>query len=173
MDLWAALITGVVGVAGIAGTILAAQMTARNQTSNLVFSINEQRNNARLEDKRKVYANFIAALHRFEAMMIAVLMNAYYTKTDSDKLPVIVVETYEKNTAIFDRLSELELVGSETVIAQAQALKSCVMGFFDQFPFDDNGAIDLLAVQSWDEQTDQLEKELQKSMRVELERQGG
>ena len=105
--------------------------------------------------------------------MIAVLMNAYYTKTDSDKLPVIVVETYEKNTAIFDRLSELELVGSETVIAQAQALKSCVMGFFDQFPFDDNGAIDLLAVQSWDEQTDQLEKELQKSMRVELERQGG
>jgi hypothetical protein len=168
MDLWAALITGVVGVAGIAGTILAAQMTARNQTANLVLSINEQRSNVRLGDKRQVYANFMAALHQFEAMRTEAMMSTYYAKTGSDKLSGDVLDT-----AIFDRLSELELVGSELVITQAQALKSRVMNFFDDLPLDDNGAVDLTAVESWDEQTDRLETELQKTMRAELERQGG
>lgn len=173
MALWAALITGAVGVAGIAGTILAARMVARNQTSNLVLSINEQRDSARLVDKRQAYANYMAALHRFEVMMMATMAEVYYIETDPEKIRSAVLEIFAKNSAIYDRLSELELIGSEAVIIQAQALKSRVMSFMAEIPVDDNGVIDIPAVESWDAQIDQLEKELHKTMRAELARQGG
>ncbi len=64
MTLWLTLITGLVGVAGIAGTILSARLTSRSQTANLMLSISEERKRARVTDRRQVYASFMAILNK-------------------------------------------------------------------------------------------------------------
>lgn len=43
MTLWPSVITRLVGVAGIAGALLAARMTARSQTADLMLSIGEEK----------------------------------------------------------------------------------------------------------------------------------
>lgn len=55
---WDALITGVVGIAGIAGTILAARMTIRAESHRTM-----------LVDKRRIYSN---CLKELDALLLAV-----------------------------------------------------------------------------------------------------
>ena len=43
MTLWPTLITGLIGVAGIGGSILSARITTRSQTANLMLSISEEK----------------------------------------------------------------------------------------------------------------------------------
>ena len=43
MTLWPSVITRLVGAAGIAGALLAARMTARSQTADLMLSIGEEK----------------------------------------------------------------------------------------------------------------------------------
>jgi hypothetical protein len=58
---WDTLITGVVGVAGIGGTILAARMTNKTQTANLIRSIAAENERTRLAEKRRIYARHLAS----------------------------------------------------------------------------------------------------------------
>ena len=121
MSIWPTVITGVVGVAGIIGTILAARITASRQTANLLFSLTEERNRARLVDKRQVYANFITAAHEADLMIMWV-----YIARSQGKEDVPISELYKLRAAMYSRLSEVELVGSEEVISRAQAMSRYV-----------------------------------------------
>ena len=58
-----ALITGVVGVAGIGGTVFAARMTSKSQHEDLLTSISAGREDARKADKRRTYANALGAIN--------------------------------------------------------------------------------------------------------------
>jgi hypothetical protein len=58
---WDTLITGAVGVVGIGGTILAARMTNKTQTANLIRSITAENERTRLTEKRGIYACHLAS----------------------------------------------------------------------------------------------------------------
>jgi hypothetical protein len=59
-----AVVTGAVGIAGIGGTILSAKLTAKTQTANLGLSIGAENHRARLAEKRRIYATFMASHER-------------------------------------------------------------------------------------------------------------
>ena len=53
---WSNLITGLVGLGGIGGTILAARMTGRSQLATLRVNIGAEDRRAAIADKRRTYA---------------------------------------------------------------------------------------------------------------------
>jgi hypothetical protein len=55
-------ITGVVGIAGVAGTILAAKIAGNSATENARLGISAESDRARLAEKRRIYARAIAAV---------------------------------------------------------------------------------------------------------------
>ncbi len=55
-------ITGVVGLAGIGGTLLSARMTSKSDAENLRTSISAEDARAKLAEKRRAYAAFHASL---------------------------------------------------------------------------------------------------------------
>jgi hypothetical protein len=55
-------ITGAVGIAGVAGTIIAAKLAGNTATQNVRLSVNAEDDRARLADKRRIYARAIAAI---------------------------------------------------------------------------------------------------------------
>ena len=66
MAAWETLVAGISGgLVGVGGTYLGAWRTGRTQTTNLKLSIEAEREQARLADKRQVYARFVHRLTRF------------------------------------------------------------------------------------------------------------
>jgi hypothetical protein len=59
---WAIVVTGVVGLAGIGGTLLSARMAARSAVENLRTSISAEDARAKVAEKRRIYASCLAAL---------------------------------------------------------------------------------------------------------------
>jgi hypothetical protein len=59
---WAIVVTGVVGLAGIGGTLLSARMTGKSDAENLRASISAEDQRVKLAEKRRIYASCIAAL---------------------------------------------------------------------------------------------------------------
>jgi len=59
---WAIVITGIVGLAGIGGTLLAAKMAAKSAAENLRTSISAEDARAKVAEKRRIYASCLAAL---------------------------------------------------------------------------------------------------------------
>jgi hypothetical protein len=57
-----AAITGVVGLAGIVGSILSARLTSRSASRNLELSISAEDKRAYTAEKRRIYAAFNAAI---------------------------------------------------------------------------------------------------------------
>jgi hypothetical protein len=57
-----AAITGVVGLAGIGGTLLSARMTGKSDAANLRMSVSAEDTRAKLAEKRRIYANCLAAI---------------------------------------------------------------------------------------------------------------
>lgn len=165
VSIWPTVITGVVGVVGIVGTILAARITASSQTANLMLSLNEERGRARLVDKRQVYANFIAAAHEAHLTMTWVILGRSQAKEQ-----VSISELYKLRSAMYSRLSEVELVGSEEVISTAQAMSRYVTNFFGSLIEPDlvDSNVPPMARQPVSEPLDEVEKRLNEAMRADL-----
>jgi hypothetical protein len=168
MSIWPTVITGVVGVAGITGTILAARIAASTQTANLMRSMSEERSRARLVDKRQVYANFITAAHEAHLTITWVFVGRL---KEEENAPI--AELYKLRAAMYSHLSEIELVGSEEVISRAQALSRFVTRYFafliepDQVKFD-NLLKKAHARLPESESLSEVEKRLNEAMRADL-----
>jgi uncharacterized alpha-E superfamily protein len=65
---WPQIITGVVGLGGIAGTIVSARLAANTATKNLELSIAAENERAREASRRQVYTACLTALHEFYTM---------------------------------------------------------------------------------------------------------
>lgn len=163
MNLWPTLITGLVGVAGIAGTILAARMTARNQTANLMLSISEERNRARIADKRQVYANFIASVNE----TILATGHAYYSETDPGERDAALIRALPERGAIYHRAGEVELIAPEEVTSQAVAMTRLVMSYSDEL-MKYAGKVPEAVIETLYERGSEMEKQLFKAMRADL-----
>jgi hypothetical protein len=61
-------ITGLVGIAGVAGTIIAARIAGNSARESAGLSIAAEERRARLTDKRQVYARFVGDLYTAAAL---------------------------------------------------------------------------------------------------------
>jgi hypothetical protein len=164
MTLWSTIITGVVGIAGIAGAILAARITATNQTSNLIFSINEDRIRSRIADKRQVYAKFTASVNENIAMTIA----ACYLEVDEEKRRRSIIEIIPTRRLEYNYLGELELIAPEEVTSQAKALVRFVNEKMLDEAITSAEFLNSPDFQSVDDQIDEMQDRLFKAMRSDL-----
>jgi len=163
MNLWPTLITGAVGVAGIVGTILAAQLTARSQAANLMITINAETDRARVADKRQVYANFISALNE---LSITTLTENYKNR-DAAKKPGAYLDRFSAGRSVYVRLSELELVGSKEVISSAREISDLVTNLLDEFG-EDGASKDTALLESFIARATSVEEQLYNAMRIDL-----
>ena len=69
-----AAITGVVGLAGIAGSIMSARPTSRSASRNLQFSIKAEDKRADTAERRRIYAAFNAAIEGLWIVSIQIAM---------------------------------------------------------------------------------------------------
>jgi hypothetical protein len=72
---WATVVTGVVGLAGIGGTLLSAKLTSKSDAANLRTSIAAEDARAKVAEKRRIYANCLAALSAYVAAKTVPLTN--------------------------------------------------------------------------------------------------
>jgi len=61
-------ITGIVGLAGIGGTLVSAKITRKSAAENLRTSIGAEDERARLAEKRRIYAQALASLTAVNVM---------------------------------------------------------------------------------------------------------
>jgi len=155
------LITGIVGVAGIGGTILAAWMTGRSQTVNLKLSIDAENDRANRAEKRRVYAHFHAC---FAAVIRpTVMLRAAYQPgaPQADRVPA--ESTLGKaHDALFEATGELMLLAPPPVNEIAEKVLQSVLDYADAThagePPDDSFAAQL----------EELENSIYSAMRADL-----
>lgn len=170
MSLWPTFITGVVGVAGILGTIVAARMTARSQTANLMLSINEERGRAQVVDKRQVYARFTASIQEY----IHEITAAYFYTSEAEKLLQAVRETIPARSKVYNGLYELYLIAPEEIVSQAGELNEYVMGNYTGTLMDiKEGSEQVAAMEPLDAKANTLQEQLLKIMRADLGGESG
>ena len=109
----AAGITGLVGVVGIGGTLLSARMTSKSDAENLRTSISAEDARAKVAEKRRIYANCLAAL-------VAASMASGAARAANDNPAVeFRMETLQRamaaQQAAMNAVSEVQLIGSPEV----------------------------------------------------------
>lgn len=110
---WATIIppvvTGVVGIAGIGGAILSVKITTKSQAANLRLSIDAENNRARVAEKRRIYATFIACYN--EALDSVVKHRASFSLSEStNDIKAMEVIQREALKALNDARAEMGLI---------------------------------------------------------------
>jgi hypothetical protein len=122
---WPNLITGAVGVAGIGGTILAAWMTGKRQTANLMLSISADYGRNRLGDKRRIYARYQASL---DSLILAIsrldVLRRRRSMADDD-----LAALRAGLTEMLSALGELRLIAPEELGQLAQEMASATADY--------------------------------------------
>jgi len=130
---WAAVtsiaITGAVGIAGVAGTIIAARIAGKSARESAQLSINAEADRARLADKRQVYAHATAALHA--AMAAVVAANASKDHPPGDTSAPTDREVRTALFAALDAVSELRLIAPRPVGGLASQALSSINGYWE------------------------------------------
>lgn len=103
------IVTGIVGVAGIGGTILATRMMGKNQTANLILSINAQGEHNRLAEKRRIYARYQASLDNI--FFATGRLRIHGGERFKDNFDAMFTEYVELHSA----LSELRLISAQSL----------------------------------------------------------
>jgi hypothetical protein len=105
----AAGITGLVGIAGIGGTLLSARMTGKSDAENLRTSITAEDGRARLAEKRRVYANCLARLT--DGFFAATIVKTYEGKHTEAEYKAAVLECNRARVVATNALHEVKLIG--------------------------------------------------------------
>ena len=105
----AAGITGVVGVAGIGGTLLSARMTSKSDAENLRMSIAAEDKRAQLAEKRRIYANCLARLT--DGFYAATIVKTYTGKNTDAEYKTAVQECNRARVEATHTLHEVRLIG--------------------------------------------------------------
>jgi hypothetical protein len=126
MDWWGSIITGVVGLAGIGGTLLSARITGKSNTEDLRTSISAENTRARRAEKRMIYAKFLAACN--EMIVVRARINTYEAGDPKGEVPRGVDE---QNALFFAAAmsanAELELVAHAEVRDRARELLDVIV----------------------------------------------
>jgi hypothetical protein len=110
--------TGVVGLAGIGGAILSSRMASKSTTSNLDMSITAEDRRAKVAEKRRIYARYLASI--IEVVATTGNLEIYGGEADSDSKKALVVRVDESLISLVNALSELQLLASADVGRRAE-----------------------------------------------------
>ena len=113
---WAIVVTGVVGLAGIGGTLLAARMTSKSDAANLRTSISAEDARANRAEKRRIYANYLAALSAGFGSSVA---SSTYKGPADQKHDEIAAQWRDARTTALSASAEVRLIGSAAVASLA------------------------------------------------------
>jgi hypothetical protein len=107
--------TAIVGIIGIVATYWTGRKALITQTRNMELRINAEADRARLADKRRIYATFIAATSRYVAA--AQSLAAARTKgAPESELPVLRSELGLAMTLMLSVLGEIRLIAPEDLV---------------------------------------------------------
>lgn len=124
MSLWPQVITGVVGLAGIAGTIVSARLAAKVATKNLVLSVAAEDRRAHKAEKRRVYTACLTVFNEMSAT------SSYFRTLPSNLSDSLYAEEAKKRDeavhGVWRSVEQVDLIGSpkaiEAVVELANAL---------------------------------------------------
>lgn len=146
---WSTFVAGAVGVAGIAGTIIAARLTSKSQSADLLAYIESQTDRAEMTEKRRIYAVCQAS---FARMLRASVKNA--TAQGGAKVAASAALASAEEQMYVDA-SELQLMAPSGVVDLAFE----VIGHFHEYAFG----------QEWMDGYVGRESEMLTAMRTDLE----
>jgi hypothetical protein len=130
---WGTVITGVVGLAGIGGTLLAARMTGKSDAENLRTSISAEDRRARRTEKREIFARFLDASSR--AHLAAARYRSHY---DPDHPQGELAEEQSAAVVAMNQAhSVLTLTAPQLIMPAAklmQHIQKYIVGTFDGEP---------------------------------------
>jgi len=133
---WETLLAGVAGgVVGVGGTCLGAWLTGRTQTANLKLSISAENERAHVAEKRRAYANCLAAAH-------AATHDAGFRRfldaggnQDVKLLEESAWASFKADRALTLAVAEVALIAPDNVADLAWAVAEAIFG--SDKPFDD------------------------------------
>jgi hypothetical protein len=102
---WEALITGAVGIGGIS---LGAWLTGRLQTKNLRLSLNAEADRGRLDEKRRIYSDYVSALAK--VVSVAQSLRDYSESANPQERAAMVREKQDAIVHLVDAANELALI---------------------------------------------------------------
>jgi hypothetical protein len=121
---WATVITGVVGVAGIGGTLLSARLTSKSDAANLRTSISAEDARANRTEKRRIYAGCVAAVTAyFDAIVAAGTGSLVF----ADERAGLDAEVGRTRLAAQVAVSEVDLIAPTEVAIMAHRAVQAVL----------------------------------------------
>jgi hypothetical protein len=114
------IVTGAVGAAGIAGTLLSARLTARSHIAGLKLSTAAEEERAHLAEKRRIYAGFHTSIDRL--IVDWNLMHEGMGGAGPDEREELKQVPDAAMMAMSNSLSEIKLIAPEPVGRQAEKL---------------------------------------------------
>jgi hypothetical protein len=115
-------ITGVVGLAGIGGSIWSARITGERSTKNLLHSINAQNKLARDAEKRRLYAANLAAFNEVATALVDFFANN--REEDQEEYKLARQNLYNAQRDMNGTLEELMLIAPKDVGVKAVDLSN-------------------------------------------------
>jgi mannose-6-phosphate isomerase class I len=106
-------ITGAVGIAGVAGTILAAKIASKSATKDLQLSIHADNERANKTEKRRIYAACQAV---FDEMTIAAVVVRHRDfKDNKEARDKAQMKSDQARDAMYQKVSEVRLIAPPDV----------------------------------------------------------
>lgn len=122
-------ITGVVGLAGIGGSVWSAKIQSKSSTANLVQSIDAENKRVRETTKRQLYAASLAAFNEMLAALIEYSTSADRSNQKSDAQDESLPRLYRAHENMNRSLEELMLIAPREVGVLAVDLSTLLASF--------------------------------------------
>lgn len=115
---WGYVITGIVGIAGIGGTLWSGKLAAKSATLNLRLSISAEDDRARRAQKRRIYAAYLASLTSLAAEVRNFKLYGGDMSVEDRHIKRTDVLTADAHA--IDAMSELALIAPPDLAKQAE-----------------------------------------------------
>jgi hypothetical protein len=157
------IVTGVLvgSASGIIGTICGAWLTARSQMSGLMLQITAEDQRAKIADKRRVYADFHAALDNL--IIGNQSIRDSWETSSQDERAAIRSKADTALVALFSAQSAVKLTAPKSIGEKADKLAGLMVGETEPLLFGEMGG--------WDESGDDFleqRSKLYRAMRADL-----
>jgi hypothetical protein len=116
------IVTGVVGIAGIGGSIIAAKIASKSAVDNLRISISAEDVRAQRAEKRLIYAKCLAAMAQYRELSWG--LPPFNADLMASTGPTDLTDV---RSAVAMAVSEVELVGSSDAITAARRISLITM----------------------------------------------
>jgi len=149
------IVTGLVGAAGIGGTLLSARLTARWQRASLKLSISAENERSTEAEKRRIYASYLASV--IEAFAAASTLDLV-PKDNEEERKVRTDETHTAVARMINAVSEMTLIAPVDLSQLAEDTAREVSDYCD----------DVEAGRDADLKFGEIRHKLHRAMRVDL-----